>query len=192
MSALPMRRIDAPRRRPPGSREARVQRFVRFDRQGPRRPMLRRDGYAGIAEAVAELEQRPSLRVVPGHRLAANFAALIVVLLGILMLSAVVLHTRLAERQREIDHLAQEVSVQREMFDVLRQQRAELRSPTRLASASNRLAMFPAPNTEFLAVDPWTLAQVLASAGSVDALDGLLVQSEPLDQVMRVRRAQAG
>lgn len=191
MSAVPMRRIDAPRRRPPGSREARMQRFVRFDRRGPRHPLQRRDGYAGIAEAAAVLEQRPSLSVVPRHRLAANFAALIVVLLGILMLSAVVLHTRLAERQREIDHLSQEVSVQREMFDILRQQRAELRSPTRLANESNRLGMYPSPNTDFLAVDPWTMAQILASAGSVDALDGLLVDSDPLDQVMRVRRAEA-
>ena len=40
------------------------------------------------------------------------------------MLSAVVLHTRLAERQRQIDQLEQQVDVQHDLFDTLRQQRA--------------------------------------------------------------------
>ncbi len=39
MSAVPMRRIDAPRRRPPGSRLARSERLSRFDRRRPRRPL---------------------------------------------------------------------------------------------------------------------------------------------------------
>ena len=55
------------------------------------------------------LEMRPVLRVVPRRRLAANAAALAVVVIGILMLSTVVLHTRLSERQLEIDRLEREV-----------------------------------------------------------------------------------
>ncbi len=154
--------------------------------------MQRRDGYAGVAEAVAELEQIAELRVVPRRRLAANFAALALVLLGVLMLSAVVLHTRLAERQRQIDQLEQQVEVQHELFDILRQQRAVLRSPTRLASESARLGMFAPPDSNFVAVDPWALAQIIAATGTAGSLDGLLVDGDALDQVMRVRAAVSG
>ena len=192
VSALPMRRIDAPRRRPPGSRQARTEQLGRFGRRRLRRPMQRRDGYAGVAEAVAELEQIAELRVVPRRRLAANFAALALVLLGVLMLSAVVLHTRLAERQRQIDQLEQQVEVQHELFDILRQQRAVLRSPTRLASESARLGMFAPPDSNFVAVDPWALAQIIATTGTAGSLDGLLVDGDALDQVMRVRAAVSG
>jgi hypothetical protein len=191
VNAVPMRRIDAPRRRPPGSRAARSARFVRFDRRTPREPLQRRDGFADVAEAVAALEQVAELHVVPRRRLAANFAALAVVVLGVLMLSAVVLHTRLAERQREIDQLEQQVEVQHELFDILRQQRAELRSPTRVARESGRLGMFAPPDSEFAAVDPWTVAQIIAATGSTDALDGLLVDGDALEQVRRVRAAES-
>lgn len=191
MNAVPMRRIDAPRRRPPGSRQERSARLRRFDRRRPRHPLQRRDGYAGVAEAAAELEQVAELHVVPRRRLAANFAALALVLLGVLMLSAVVLHTRLAERQRQIDQLEQQVEVQHELFDILRQQRAVLRSPTRLASESARLGMYAPPDTDFVPVDAWTVAQIIASTGSAGSLDDLLVSSDALDQVRRVRAAEA-
>ena len=181
MNAMPMRRIDAPRRRA-------TRGGARFDRSH-RRPLARRDGHPGVAEAAAELEQRPSLHVVPRRRMAANAAAMIVVVIGVLMLSAVVLHTRLAERQLEIDRLERQVTNSRERFDVLRQQRAELRSPTRLAQESQRLGMYPAPHTDFITADPWTLAEILASTGTVSTFDGLLMETDPLDQVRRVRAA---
>jgi len=181
MSAMPMRRIDAPRRR--SSRKGR-----RFDRS-TRRPMQRRDGHVGMAEAAAVIEQRPTFEVVPRRRVAANAAAVVVAIVGVLMLSAVVLHTRLAERQVQIDRLEREVSNSREVFDMLRKQRAELRSPTRLAAESSRLGMFAPPQTQFTTVDPNTLAQILASTGTVSSFDGLLVESDPLDQMRRVRAA---
>ena len=78
------------------------------------------------------------------------------------------------------------------VFDVLRQQRAELRAPTRLASESSRLGMHPAPASDFLAVDPWALARVLATRGTIDPNDGTLNESDPLDQVRRVRAASDG
>ena len=61
----------------------------------------------------------------------------------VLMLGTVVLHTRLAERQGEIDRLEAAVTDAREQFDVLRQQRAELRSPTRLAIEARDLRHGP-------------------------------------------------
>lgn len=151
--------------------------------------MARRDGHRDAADADA-LVERTTLRVVPRRRLAANAAALAVVLLGVLMLSAVVLHTRLSERQLEIDRLEQEATSSRAVFDVLRQQRAELRAPTKLASESVRLGMYPAPAAEFLDIDPYALARVLATTGTIDADDSTLIENDPLDQVRRVRAAE--
>jgi len=105
------------------------------------------------------------------------------------MLGTVVLHTRLAERQVEIDKLEQDVTDARNRFDVLRQQRAELRSPTRLAIEAERLRMIPAPRTEFLDVDPQTVAEVLASAGIVDEATGTVSTEDPLEQIRKVKAA---
>lgn len=181
MNAVPMKRIDAPRRRHGSRRGATV-----------RTPMQRRDGYSGIAEAAAVIEQRPQLRVVPKRRLAANAAAIAVVVIGVLMLSAVVLHTRLAERQLDIDRLERLVENEHARFDVLRNQRAELRSPTRLASEAAALGMVPAIDTDFADVDPQVYAFVLAATGGITDADGALVTDDALEQVRRVRAAEAG
>lgn len=181
MNAIPMKRIDAPRRRP----NHRAGRTLRT-------PLRRRDGYSGVAEAAAVIEQRPQLRVVPKRRLAANAAAIAVVVIGVLMLSAVVLHTRLAERQLKIDRLEQQVEDEHARFDVLRNQRAELRSPTRLSSEAAALGMMPAIDTEFADVDPYVYAYVLAATGGITDEDGALAAIDALDQVRRVRAAEAG
>ncbi len=72
---------------------------------------------------------------------------------------------------------------------MLRQQRAELRSPTRLAIEAGELGMVPAPSTEFLAIDPATLARVVAAAGTVDDDTGAVSTDDPLDQIRRVKAA---
>ena len=42
-----------------------------------------------------------------------------------------------------------------------------------------RLGMHPAPASDFLAVDPWALARVLATRGTIDPNDGTLNESDP-------------
>jgi hypothetical protein len=106
-----------------------------------------------------------------------------------LMLAAVVLHTRLTERQLEIDRVEEEVVRARERFDVLRSQRAELRNPARLATESTEFGMIVAPNTEFVAIDGRTLADVIAAAGTIDELANAVDQQDPLDQFRRVKTA---
>jgi cell division protein FtsL len=135
---------------------------------------------------------KPELRLVPKPRVAANAVIVLVGMIAVLMLAAVVLHTRLAERQLEIDRVEAEVSAARERFDVLRQQRAELRSPTRLSIESGELGMHQAPETEFLVVDGGTLAQVLAAAGTMNDVTGNVQPPDPLDQIRRVRQAEDG
>jgi hypothetical protein len=168
-ATIPSRRVAAPRPRATG-------------KVGPqRRP--------GETPTPSTRPGRPELRIVPKPRAAVNAALVLGFVVVVLMLGTVVLHTRLAERQVEIDRLEQQVDASRGRFDVLRQQRAELRSPTRLAIEGQRLGMIPAPTTEFLTVDPHTVAEVLAAAGVVDEATGTLDRSDPLEQVRRVKAA---
>ena len=157
--AMPVRRVEAP---------------------APRR----RPPASGTAAAT-----RPDLRVVPRRRAAVNAALLLLVVVVALMLAAVVLHTRLTERQLEIDRREQEVIDARERFDVLRAQRAELRAPTRLALASTEQGMIVAANTEFVDADGRTLARIIAAAGTIDELTDAVDPADPLDQIRRVKAA---
>ncbi len=135
--------------------------------------------------------RRPQLRLVTRPRFAINAALVLVAVVVSLMLAAVVLHTRLAERQVEIDRVETAVVEARSRFDVLRQQRAELRAPARLAAAAVEQGMVPSPAADFLPVDPSTVAEVLAADGPVpeDQLGAIADAFEPLDQVRRVKAA---
>lgn len=194
MSALPMKRIDAPRRRhsrdlTDGLERRRSDR--RRSRHDRRQGLARRDGLTTAELPVAA--GAPPLQIVPRRRVAANVAAVLVVVIGVLMLSAVVLQTRMTERQAQIDRLTQQVSNEHARFDVLRQHRAALRSPIRLSDEAARLNMAQAKAASFTSVDPYTLARVLAAAGIVDASSGTVSNDhDPLAQVRRVRAAAAG
>lgn len=166
MAAMPIRRVDAPRRR--GGLD---------------------HGNERLRAATPAGGWRPELRLVPQPRAAANALILLVAMIAGLMLAAVVLHTRLADRQLEIDSLEAEVTSSLERFDLLRQQRAELRSPNRLAQSSANFGMRPSQDTEFVEVDGATLAQVLSAAGIVDERPGEVDRSGPLEQIQRVREA---
>ena len=152
----------------------------------------RKHGVEPTPSPRAAPKPKPDLRIVPKPRVAYNAALVLGFVVVVLMLGTVVLHTRLAERQGEIDRLEAAVTDARERFDVLRQQRAELRSPTRLAIEARDHGMVPTSRTEFLAVDPQTLAQVLASVGMVDEITGTITAEDPLDQIRRVKAADGG
>lgn len=128
------------------------------------------------------------LQVVPRRRRAAGFVVTLSVLIVSLMLGAAVLHTLLAERQLHIDRLTTSVADAEDRFDVLRRQRAELRSPNRLATEARRLGMVPADVTEFVEVDPRSIAIAIAATGQ-PSTDGVRIQAPgPLDQFVLVKR----
>jgi cell division protein FtsL len=135
------------------------------------------------------------LTVVPARRRVAWFAVTLTVLVSAVMMAAVGLHTRIAERQLEIDELERGVRSAQEEFDVLRSQRAELRSPTRISAAALELGMVVGSESEFVAVDPMTLAITIARTGQVPVDDQILVgadqQLEPLDQFRLVKEVSA-
>jgi hypothetical protein len=147
-----------------------------------------RQGRHAATSVAAATSPRPDLRLVPGRRRAARFVIVLAGLVCLVMAAAAVLHTRLAERQLEIDGLERSVVVAQERFDELRSQRAELRSPMRLATESARLGLQPATGTEFVPIDPATVARVVAAGGRTSAPVAAAVETEPLDQFRLVKR----
>ena len=134
------------------------------------------------------------LTVVPGRRRMAWFAVGLTMLVGLVLTGALLVHTRLAERQLEIDSLERSVHEQEQEFDVLRAQRAELRSPTRLAVAAGALGMSPGLESQFIAVDPMVLAITIARTGEVPAADDDVTSDarmRPLDQFRVVKSLTA-
>lgn len=134
---------------------------------------------------------RPELAVVEGRRRVAWFAVSLSVMIGAVMVGALTLHTRIAERQLQIDHLERSVRQAQIDFDVLRAQRAELRSPTRLADRARELGMVPGSESEFVAVDPMTYAIVIAATGEIPIAERIGVGGNtrlgPLDQFRLVK-----
>lgn len=133
----------------------------------------------------------PDLQLVPGRSRVAWFMVVLTVLVGAVMIGAVLLHTRLAERQLHIDSLERSVHEEQEQFDVLRAQRAELRSPTRLATEAAALGMIPGSETEYISVDPMILAITIARTGDVPVGEmtelGTNARMRPLDQFRLVK-----
>jgi hypothetical protein len=129
----------------------------------------------------------PQLSVVPRRQRAAGFAVALSVLLAAMMLGSAVLHTSLAERQFEIDRLERSVTAAQERFDVLRQSRAELRSPTRLSTEATRIGMHPAATSQFVPVDGLTVALAIAATGEVLDDQAAIDSLQPLDQFRLVK-----
>ena len=135
------------------------------------------------------------LAAVPGRRRVARFAIGLAVLVSGVMMGAVYLHTRIAERQLEIDQLERSVRGAQEDFDVLRADRAELRSLTRLSAEAKGLGMQAGSESAFIQVDPIVLAITIARTGELPIADefvpGSTARLEPLDQFRLVKAVSA-
>lgn len=135
------------------------------------------------------------LSVVPARRRFAWFAVSLTVLVSVVMIGAIAVHTSIAERQLEIDELERSVRRAQEQFDVLRAQRAELRSPTRLAAEASAIGMVIGEESEFVEIDPMVLAVTIARTGHIPVADEILVgvdqDLEPLDQFRLVKQVSA-
>lgn len=110
-------------------------------------------------------QARAELRVVPRQRRTARTVSLIAATVFVLMAGAAAFQTRLAQRQLQIDQLDRDVRAATDQYDLLRRERAELRSPGRLTVEAAALGMTPGNDSEFVALSPDTVAAVLASAG---------------------------
>lgn len=132
-----------------------------------RRPMPRSTAGAHVVTTV-----RPHLEIVPRRRKAMGFVMIGALLLFAMLIGAVAFQTQIARNQLALDKTERAVSTARDRYDVLRRQRAELRSPNRLAVEAQRLGMSPAQSGEFMTVTPDVVASVLASASSLTTAAG--------------------
>ena len=132
---------------------------------------------------------KPTLTVVPRRRRwPAVIAAMAWSLVFLGLLGAAVFHTQLAERQLRLDRLDRQVAAERERFDELRYERAELRSPVRLAAAASELGMHRGRASSFVTVTPDAVARQLAAAGPIgDDVVRIVIHSEPLEQFRAVK-----
>ena len=139
---------------------------------------------------------RPKLRSVPARRRLAGFVVIVTFLVAALMMGAVLLHTTIAERQLEFDRLDRGVRAAQADFDMLRAERAELRSPTRIAELARGLGMGPGEESTFVDVDPMRLAEAIATTGVVPIGDQATADLDtpigidlaPIEQFLLVKR----
>lgn len=139
---------------------------------------------------VAHVAPRPQLVVVAPRRRAARFIAAGSVVVFGLMLGAAAFQTQLARRQLTIDTYDRQIRAAHEQYDVLRRERAELRSPGRLATEASALGMVPATQTQFITLTPEVIGAVQRSGAPTDHREETTIEQE-FDAYARVK-AQAG
>jgi hypothetical protein len=111
----------------------------------------------------------PQLEVVPQRRRTMSIVVVCGLLLFSMLIGAVAFQTQIARNQLALDKTNRSVTTARGRYDVLRRQRAELRSPNRLAVEAARLGMAPAQNGEFMTISADVVAAVAAAASGLPA-----------------------
>ena len=135
-------------------------------------------------------DPRPQLTVVPRRRRTARLVTVAAFFISSLMLGAAAFQTQLARRQVELDRVDRQIRAARIDFNDLVRQRAELRSPQRLATSGAALGMRAATKTEFVAIAPDVVAEVQQSAGGV--FDPGAAASDPLFEELKIVKSIAG
>jgi len=109
---------------------------------------------------------------------------------SLLMLGAAAFQTQLARRQVEIDRVDRQIRIVKADFNNLRAQRADLRSPARLAASGSVLGMGNASKTDFITIDPEVVAEVQQSAGGV--FDPGSESQDPVFDEFKIVKSVAG
>lgn len=135
---------------------------ARPDRSGRSAAAVQVSGGARATGSQAGTARRPTLTVVPRRRAARSIIG-VWVLAVLLMGGAAAFQTQLARRQVTLDILDSQIRAAHDTYDVLRRERAELRSPGRLVEQAALLGMRPADRTEFISIAPEVIAEVQRS-----------------------------
>jgi hypothetical protein len=154
-----------------------------------RRPIVRANMADHVRSHTTSSIPRPHLEVVAPVRRRRGAMALIFLcglLLFAMLVGTVAFQTQIARNQLALDKVEKEVAAARDRYDVLRRQRAELRSPNRLAVEATRLGMAPAGSSEFMPITPDVAAAVAAAASGLP--DDIADSNETsLDQFAEVK-----
>jgi hypothetical protein len=133
---------------------------------------------------------RLQLAVVPRRRRTARLVGVAAFFASSLMLGAAAFQTQLARRQVELDRVDRQIRIVKADFNNLRAQRAELRSPARLAASGSVLGMGNATKTDTLTIDPEVVAEVQQSAGGV--FDPGTSSDDPVFDEFKIVKSVAG
>ena len=150
------------------------------------------------AVAIQPRDSRATLRVVPTPTRRWNTvsrATLVVFLLTVFIIGVVVLQATVAEQQLRIDALTSDLRLAETHYDALRQERAELLSPSRLREEAVMMGMYQGLSTKFVEVPADVVAEVMASTAkmnplfanpaAVAATSGALAQMQPVEAANR-------
>jgi cell division protein FtsL len=169
----PRRMVRAPRRTPRPDQQPLVVQARRGDGG-----LVRRDAVLAAppvtmrpmerATRGIEADDRTRLTVVPRRRSATRWAAVLCGVLVVAMAGAAAFQTSLAQRQVQLDKLDHGITVARQQYDQLRRERAQLRSPQRLAGIAKSAGMVSAQDGTYLVMSPDVVATVQESAGGID------------------------
>lgn len=137
-----------------------------------------------VTKGVTPAQMRAELRVVPLRRRTARRITAVAATVFVMMAGAAAFQAQIARRQIELGDLDARLAEAADVYDTLRRQRAELRSPGRLAQEATALGMAPGSRNEFMAVTPDAVAVVLQSGGA-------LAESTPLSELSELERVAA-
>ena len=157
--ALSVPARSVPARRRPATRVVATRRHGALA-DGPQ-PLVR--ATAGIRASDRHLSL-----VQPRGRRVTHLAVVASAVIGLAMLGAAAFQTQLADRQVELDRLDREIRSSREQYEVLRRQRAELRSPERLGQIAAANGMIPARTSTVVPIGADVVAAVVAATGDID------------------------
>lgn len=146
-----------------------------------RTPLVRNEVRAGSS--------RPALVVAPRRRRAARAVSATAVVIVVLMFGGVAMQLRMAQRQVTLDVLDRRIREAHQTYDVLRRERAELRSPGRLVEQATLLGMSPPTETEYVALEPEVVAAVQRSGSHVDGDSNDSIGEEFADYALVKSRA---
>ena len=147
------------------------------------------------ATAHIHISPRPDhsrhLHVVPRRRRAAKFVVVLCAMVVVAMAGAAAFQTQLAQRQLELDRLDREIAAARNGYEILRRERAELRSPGRLALVASAAGMVPSKQSSFVELSPELVALVQEAVGPLAAA-GMNGSDDPLAEFRLVKAIGTG
>jgi hypothetical protein len=149
------------------------------------RARARRQLHASGEEPVPHIRQRPNrvapeqadsgahLRLVPTptrRRSAVSRLTLVVMTLAAFTIAVIVFQATIAEQQLRLDALTSDLRMAEVHYNNLRQQRAELLSPSRLREEAVMMGMYQGLSTNFTEIPADIVAEVMASTAKMNPI----------------------
>ena len=131
---------------------------------------LRNDSLQHLDQEVEAPSRRPQLTLIrTGNAIAARRALALVGGLCLAFIGIVAFEANIASGQMELDKLNKTVSMARDHYEELRQERAMLHAPDVLRTAAEKSMMLLAPSIKFLTVEKSVVAVVDEAISGMDA-----------------------